>query len=114
MFHSVITGTGSYIPTIVKSNIDFTKHNFYTENRNPLDTPPDQAVEKFKQITGINERRYVTADLHAADIGALAAEVAIKDSGLNPEELDQIIVAHNFGNMSMIRYKLMLCLPLHR
>lgn len=99
MFRSVITGTGSYIPPVIKTNNDFAQHTFYSENHLPLTTPSQEVVEKFKQITGIEERRYTNDNLTAADIGAIAAKKAIEDSGINPEELDQLIVAHNFGNV---------------
>jgi 3-oxoacyl-[acyl-carrier-protein] synthase III len=99
MLRSVITGTGSYIPPFVQTNHDFAKHTFYSENHEPLSTPPQEVVEKFKQITGIAERRYTTDDLNASDIGSIAAKNAIDNSGVNPEEIDQIIVAHNFGNV---------------
>jgi 3-oxoacyl-[acyl-carrier-protein] synthase-3 len=99
MFRSVITGTGSYIPPFVQSNQEFTKHSFYTEDQKSLSTPPEVVVEKFNQITGIEERRYTTDELNASDIGSMAAQKAIDDSGINPEEIDQLIVAHNFGNV---------------
>jgi len=99
MHRSVITGTGSYIPPVVQSNNDFAKQTFYADNQQPLPTPSTVIVEKFKQITGIEERRYTTDDLTTSDIGAIAAQKAIEDSGINPEELDYIIVAHNFGNV---------------
>ena len=99
MRHSVITGTGSYIPPVVQTNIAFAKHLFYSENQQPLPTPPQEVVEKFKQITGIEERRYTTDDLNTSDIGAIAAQKAIADSKVNAEEIDQLIVAHNFGNV---------------
>jgi 3-oxoacyl-[acyl-carrier-protein] synthase-3 len=99
MFRSVITGTGSYIPPFIQSNKDFTQHTFYSESHEPLASSPEEIVEKFKQITGIEERRYTTDKLNASDIGSLAARMAIEDSGIDPEELDQLIVAHNFGNV---------------
>ncbi len=99
MYRSVITGTGSYIPPVVQSNNDFARQTFYADNQQPLPTPSTVIVEKFKQITGIEERRYTTNDLTTSDIGAIAAGKAIADSGINPEELDYIIVAHNFGNV---------------
>ena len=34
-----------------------------------------------------------------ADIGFEAAKKAIEDSGVDPETIDQLIVAHNFGNV---------------
>ncbi|HEY6063900.1 MAG TPA: ketoacyl-ACP synthase III [Chitinophagaceae bacterium] len=99
MFRSVITGTGSYIPPFVQSNGEFTKQFFYSEDQQPLTTPPEEVVEKFKQITGIEERRYTTDQLNASDIGSIAAKKAIGDSAVDPEEIDLVIVAHNFGNV---------------
>lgn len=96
---SVITGTGSYVPSIVKTNRDFTVHNFYAEDNTRIDTDPMEVVNKFQQITGIEERRYTTADTLSSDIGAIAAKLAIEDAGCDPETIDQIIVAHNFGNV---------------
>lgn len=99
MFRSVITGTGSYIPATVQHNADFTSHVFYADNGKPLETPPVEVVEKFRQITGIAERRYIPEDLNTSDIAALAASAAVKASGIDPETLDQVVVAHNFGNV---------------
>src|SRR5512143_1580345 len=99
MLRSVITGTGCYIPPTVQTNADFSKHIFYTENFLPHTTPPEEVVEKFKQITGIEERRYAANELNTSDIGAIASELALEDSGINPEEIDQLIAAHNFGNV---------------
>ena len=98
MFRSIITGTGSYIPPFIQSNKDFTKQVFYSKGH-ALTTAPEEIVSKFRQITGIEERRYTTEDLNASDIGAIAAKTALTDSGVNPEEIDQIIVAHNFGDV---------------
>ncbi|WP_242918315.1 3-oxoacyl-ACP synthase III family protein [Pontibacter liquoris] len=99
MWRSVITGTGSYIPTEVKTNQEFTANDFFTENNAPIGTAPEVIVEKFQKITGIAERRYVAEHLTTSDIATLAAEEALKDSGIDPETLDLIIVAHNFGNV---------------
>ena len=99
MLRSVITGSGSYIPPFVQTNKDFTRHAFYNADGTPLPIDPAEIVNKFKKITGIEERRYTTDDLTASDIGIAASRVAILDSGADPETLDQIIVAHNFGNV---------------
>ena len=99
MVRSVITGSGSYIPPFVKSNQDFAQHAFYDADGSPLSVDPDQVVDKFKKITGIEERRYTTDDLTASHIGVEAGRLAIEDSKVDPETLDQIIVAHNFGNV---------------
>jgi len=99
MLHSVITGSGSYIPPFVQSNQDFARHVFYTANGSLLHTESGEVVSKFKKITGIEERRYTTNDLNASDLGYEAARLAIQDSGVDPETIDQLIVAHNFGNV---------------
>ena len=99
MVRSVITGSGSYIPPFVQTNLDFAQHEFFTSDGLPLSTDPVEVVTKFKKITGIEERRYTTDDLNASNIGYEAAKKAIEDSGVDPESLDQIIVAHNFGNV---------------
>ena len=97
--NSVITGTGSYIPTITKTGKDFTVHNFYAEDNKRIETDPQEVVRKFELITGIAERRYATEDIQSSDMAALAAKTAIEDAGCDPETIDQIIVAHNFGNV---------------
>lgn len=96
---TVITGVGSYIPTQIIANDSFSKHSFYSEDGTLIDRSPVEIVEKFQQITGIAERRYASPELNTSDIGAIAAKKAIEDSGIDPETLDQIIVAHNFGNV---------------
>lgn len=98
-FQTVIVGTGSYIPSEIKNNRDFTVHDFYGENHHRIDVDPEKIVEKFREITGIEERRYATKELNASDIASMAAKAAMEDSGLDPETIDQIIVAHNFGNV---------------
>jgi 3-oxoacyl-[acyl-carrier-protein] synthase-3 len=99
VYRSVITGSGAFIPDHVKTNRDFTAHDFYDEHHQRITTPPDQVVEKFRQITGIAERRYADPEVNSSDIAFEAAKRAIEDSGIDPETLDQIIVAHNFGNV---------------
>lgn len=96
MFRSVISGSGSYIPTHIQNNLDFSQQAFYM-NGQLLTSSSAEIVAKFRQITGIEERRYVTGGLTAADIGSIAARHAVEDSGVNPEEIDQLIVGHNFG-----------------
>ncbi|MHA4808760.1 3-oxoacyl-ACP synthase III family protein [Flavitalea flava] len=99
MFRSIITGTGSYIPPTVKKNSDFASHTFFTESQQQIHTPPPEIIEKFRLITGIEERRYAPSGINASDMATAAALLAIADSGIDPQSLDQIIVAHNFGNV---------------
>jgi len=96
---SVITGTGCYIPTIIKKNSDFLTNQFLNEDGTPMEYENEIVIEKFKAITGIEERRYATLDLNSSDLGYFAAEKAIEDAGINKEELDYIILAHNFGDV---------------
>ncbi|MEO6252465.1 MAG: ketoacyl-ACP synthase III [Ferruginibacter sp.] len=96
---TVITGTGCYIPDFVKTNRDFTGHDFYAEDNSALDIEPHIIVEKFLKITGIEERRYAPSHIDSSDMAAIAAQKAIEDAGCDPETIDQIIVAHNFGNV---------------
>ncbi len=99
MKRTVITGTGSYIPQIIKTNRDFSVHDFFDENKTRIETDPTVVVEKFRQITGIEERRYTHTEINTSDIGTFAAREAIEESKIDIETLDQIIVAHNFGNV---------------
>ncbi|WP_374957707.1 3-oxoacyl-ACP synthase III family protein [Gilvibacter sp.] len=94
-----ITGTGNYIPSSVEKNEDFDKHEFLDSNGTPFAYPNEVIIEKFKGITGIGERRYVKHHLTASDIGFFAAEKAIEDAKIDPETLDYVIVAHNFGDV---------------
>ncbi len=96
---SVITGTGSFIPRNIKSNEDFTKHQFYEESEKAIETEPATIVKKFEQITGIVERKYADDDITCSDMAVIAARLAIQDADCDPETIDQIIVAHNFGNV---------------
>ncbi|WP_412983996.1 3-oxoacyl-ACP synthase III family protein [Pontimicrobium sp. IMCC45349] len=94
-----ITGSGSYIPDTIERNEDFHQHAFLNTDGTSIDYPNEVIVEKFKAITGIVERRYAEGHLTSSDLGALAAEKAINDANIDPEELDYIIVAHNFGDV---------------
>lgn len=99
MLRSVITGTGAYIPSVIRKNEDFSSSLFYDEHKQFIDKPISEIIQKFSKITGIEERRYVTNDLNNSDIGALAALEAVRNSGIDPESIDQVVFAHNFGNV---------------
>jgi len=94
-----ITGTGSYIPNVVEKNEDFFQHQFLNSDGSIINSPNEVIIEKFKAITGIGERRYVDESLNTSDIAFYAAKKAINDAQINPEELDYIIVAHNYGDV---------------
>ena len=96
---NVITGTGSYIPEKIQKNSDFLQQEFYNEKQSKIPNANEIIIKKFKAITGIEERRYVTSDLKNSDIGTIAAQRAIEDAGINPEDIDFVIVGHNFGDV---------------
>ena len=96
---TIITGTGSYIPGLVIPNDSFSDHHFYGEDGVLINTPNAEIFEKFKDITGIYERRYAEENVNTSDLATKAAALAIEDAGIDPESIDQIIVAHNFGNV---------------
>ena len=96
---TIITGTGSYIPGLVVPNTSFSDHSFYGEDGVLINTPNAEIFEKFKDITGIYERRYAEENVNTSDLATKAAALAIEDAGIDPETIDQIIVAHNFGNV---------------
>jgi 3-oxoacyl-[acyl-carrier-protein] synthase-3 len=96
---SVITGTGSYLPARKICNRDFLANEFYDAAGEKFDRPTQEIIQKFEQITGIEERRYVTDDLVTSDIAFLAAKDALDSSHIDGESLDYIIVAHNFGDV---------------
>ncbi len=97
--NTIITGTGSYIPTVRISNSEFTRQTFFEKDKSRIDSPGEVVVDKFRDITGIAERRWVTEDQTNSDIAAIAGKEAIKSAGIDPETLDYIIVAHNFGDV---------------
>ena len=97
-----IIGSGSCVPEIVQDNSKFIKSSFYNSDGTKVDLPNSEIIEKFKKITGINERRYANKDLNASDLGFIAAKNAIENANIDPETIDYIILAHNFGD---VKYK---------
>jgi 3-oxoacyl-[acyl-carrier-protein] synthase-3 len=98
-YRSIITGTGSYIPPKKVTNNDFLNRTFLNADGSPFDKSNEEIIQKFEEITGIKERRYAADDMLASDMAAEAAGNALQDAELDPEELDYIIVAHNFGDV---------------
>ena len=99
MISSKITGTGAYIPSVKKDNSAFANEHFLNEDGSPFTSGNDLIIEKFKAITGIAERRYAKPAYNTSDLAFFASQKAIEDAGVNPEELDYIILAHNFGDV---------------
>lgn len=97
--YAVITGTGSYIPARTIPNSHFLNNTFFDQQGKPYDRSNEEIIQKFEEITGIKERRYATDDILASDMAAIAGEQALGDADIDPETLDYIIVAHNFGDI---------------
>lgn len=98
-FNVIITGTGSYIPVQKIKNSQFVKNTFFEKDESLINSPGEEIVKKFKDITGIAERRWVKEDQRNSDIATIAAEEAIRNAGIDKETIDQIIVAQNFGDV---------------
>ncbi|EHQ28173.1 3-oxoacyl-ACP synthase III family protein [Mucilaginibacter paludis] len=97
---TVFAATGSYIPDMIVKNSDFLNHSFFEKNGTPILKDNATVIEKFREIAGIEERRYARPEQRASDLGFLAAKDALESSGIDAETLDYIIVAHNFGDVT--------------
>lgn len=75
-----IAGVGYSLPESVITNDDLTK--LY-----------ETSDEWIYSRTGIKERRVVSGEENAIDLGFQAAKSAIEKSGINPEEIDLILAA---------------------
>jgi len=80
MYQTKIIATGSYVPERVLSNFD-------------LEKMVDTSDEWIRSRTGIAERRISSESEASSDLGAAAAQEALKRAGLKPEEIDLILVA---------------------
>ena len=94
-----VIATGSILPTRIMKNSDFQNHTFYKKTGVKIDKPTELIVQKLVEICEIQERRYATDDMDNTDLAYLASEDAIQNAGIDRETIDQVIVAHNFGNV---------------
>lgn len=85
MIRARITGTGSYVPEKVLTNLDLEKF---------LDT----SDEWIRARTGIAERHVAADDENTSDLATRAAERALEMAGVKPEELDCIVVGTITGD----------------
>ena len=74
--YSVITASGSFIPSNVVENKAFLEQDFYEATGEKIERSGDEIVSKFKEITEIEERRYADNDHLASDLGTFAAKDA--------------------------------------
>lgn len=96
---SVIVGSGKYLPTRSIRNSDFLNHDFRDQEGVRIEKSNTAIIDQFTDITGIKARTYVSDDLVTSDIAYFAALDALTSSNTDPETLDYLIVAHNFGDV---------------
>ena len=77
---SKILSTGSYLPQHIRTNADLEKM---------VDTSDEWIVTR----SGIRERRIAAPDETVSTMGFEAAQRAIETAGINPQEIDLILVA---------------------
>lgn len=100
MPNTIIIGSGSYVPkNIIKSDY-FLDSEFYTDEGEKLEKPTSEIISKFVEITEIEERRYIGDELSNSRIGYEASKIALEDAKIDGEDLDYIIYASNFGEVS--------------
>ena len=97
--NSIIVGTGAYLPANKIPGSFFHQNTFFRKSGEPIEKASEAIVNKLEDISGIRERRYIEDHYHTAHMAALASENAIKNAEIDREQLDGIIVAHNFGNL---------------
>jgi 3-oxoacyl-[acyl-carrier-protein] synthase-3 len=77
--HAHVTGWGRYVPSQVLTNAD-------------IERMVDTSDEWITSRTGIRERRVAAADETTASMGAVAALRAIRTAGLEPDDIDLILL----------------------
>ncbi|HSJ25793.1 MAG TPA: beta-ketoacyl-ACP synthase 3, partial [Longimicrobiales bacterium] len=75
-----IIATGRYLPERVMTNAD-------------LEKLVDTSDEWIRERTGISERRIADDDVGAAEMGARAARIAMERAGIQPGEIDVIVLS---------------------
>ena len=100
MPNTIIIGSGSYLPSKIIGREYFRDSVFYTDEGEKIDKPNEEVIQKFVEITEIENRRYLEDDEFNSDLGFRAAEEAIIDAKINREDLEYIIYASNFGEVN--------------
>jgi 3-oxoacyl-[acyl-carrier-protein] synthase-3 len=85
---SRILGTGSYLPPVVRTNLDLEKM---------VETSDAWITER----TGIRERRVAPDGVVTSDMATAAARAALEMAGLRPTDLDMIVVGTVTPDMPM-------------
>ncbi len=85
-YRAAITGLGAYLPERILTNAEIEKI-------------VDTTDEWIRTRTGIRERRVAAPEQATSDLALPAAQEAIKNAGLTPQDLDLIIVATTSPDM---------------
>ncbi|WP_027386415.1 3-oxoacyl-ACP synthase III family protein [Chryseobacterium gregarium] len=104
MPNTIIIGSGSYLPSRIIGRDYFLDSEFYSDDGIKIDKPAEETIAKFVEITEIENRRFIDEDLSNSEIGYEAAKMAIADAKIDLEELDYIIYASNFGEVTAHGY----------
>jgi len=89
--YSRITGTGSYLPPNRLSNADLVAQLA----AQGVETSDDWIVER----TGIRARHFAAPDVRSSDLALQASRKALEAAGLQPQDIDLIIVATSTPDM---------------
>ncbi len=89
--YSRITGTGSFLPPRRLTNADLAAELA----AKGVETTDEWIVER----TGIRTRHFAAADVTSSDLGVEAANSALQAAGLQPGDIDLIIVATSTPDM---------------
>ena len=80
MRRSIITGTGSYLPKRIMTNDELAEF-------------VDTTDEWIQARSGIKQRHIAADDELTSDLGTAAARKAMAAAGVNPEDIDLVLVA---------------------
>lgn len=96
---TLIKGTGCHLPERIIENSYFLDRQFMDANGVVNPKPAAEIIEKLEAITGIKSRRYISEKGDSVPLMVEASKNAITDAGIDKNQIDGIIVAHNAGNM---------------
>ncbi|MCA9733154.1 MAG: ketoacyl-ACP synthase III [Deferribacteres bacterium] len=82
---TILLGTGYHVPEKVLTNFD-------------LEKMVDTSDEWIRTRTGIKERRIASPELTTSQLCTFAAQKALKDAGLQPEDIDVILLGTITGD----------------
>ncbi len=97
--YATFTGTGSYLPGWSVGNDHFQDSTFLGSQAGK---PTSEVIGKFEEITEINRRRWANSNQVTSDLAALAVDDLFFNTDVKPEDVDGLIVAHNFGDVATL------------